>query len=131
MGFCTAANPTFASILLVASGVDTKLSLILTVEDWDGHRPKSAYGALSGHSDMSHFMSLSGVKRTCHVRCGMSAFDPKRTWLSRRKMFAIHPKQGFAALKSTYLLDGLLSRLMAQAVYRVAISAGMTKMETA
>jgi hypothetical protein len=46
-------------------------------------------------------------------------------------MFAFDPKQGFAALMSTYLLDGPLSRLMAQAVYRVAILAGMTKMETA
>ena len=61
----------------------------------------------------------------------MSAVGLKRTCPSRRKMFAFDPKQGFAALIPTYLLDGLLSRLMAQAVYRVAILAGMTKMETA
>src|SRR5262245_20438597 len=51
--------------------------------------------------------SLLGVKRTCVAALHESAFDPKRTWLSRRKMFAFDPKQGFAALMSTYLLDGL------------------------
>src|SRR5215470_10396125 len=35
--------------------------------------------ALSGHSIMSHLMSLSGVKRTWCFAAHMSAFDPKRT----------------------------------------------------
>jgi hypothetical protein len=34
---------------------------------------------LSGHSTMSHLMSLSGVKRTSAPALHMSAFDPKRT----------------------------------------------------
>src|SRR5262249_39211034 len=36
--------------------------------------------AHSGHSIMSHLMSLSGVKRTCCCAPHMSAFDPKPTF---------------------------------------------------
>src|SRR5262245_18278895 len=35
--------------------------------------------AQSGHSMMSHLMSLSGVKQTWALALHMSAFDPKRT----------------------------------------------------
>ena len=40
---------------------------------------ESALLAQSGHSIMSHLVSLSGVKRTCPFALHMSAFDPKRT----------------------------------------------------
>src|SRR5262249_29878848 len=36
--------------------------------------------AQSGHSTLTHLMSLSGVKRTCPFALHMSAFDPKRTF---------------------------------------------------
>src|SRR5262245_42700299 len=36
--------------------------------------------ALSAHSNMSHLMSLSGVKRTSLIALQISACDPKRTW---------------------------------------------------
>src|SRR5262249_3801923 len=51
--------------------------------------------AQSGHSIVSHLMSLSGVKRTCLFALQMSAFDPYRRFATRLRCSAADAERGY------------------------------------
>src|SRR5262249_29540537 len=78
--------------VLIFFGGDARGPLLAQSESHTAECPPLAQ---SGHSIMSHLMSLSGVKQTSPVAAHMSAYDPKRTWALRSEVPLNDQKQIF------------------------------------